>query len=355
MTNGGTANDLGQRRRCSWCGVEFVVKRPGQTACRGAHGRLTTLRKKNIVLAAAPKPVLKFDPARLPESLYTWPTRAKKTAVVVAIVVPGDPLSKQRPRATLTDHGMRVYTPRDTVQAEELIHSTIRIANRELLVDADQAYCVRLSFHTATMQRRDVDNMTKLVMDACTGVVWKDDSQVVEMHARVLRADPEPRTELLIASLGTGFIRVERPCLTCGRLIRRYPSGANIKYCSATCLGISRRTRPRPACIICGAEARSPWWVKRPVCSDECYEKAHFLTADCPRCGKPFRMRRSWPRKFCSEECRREAGYAGRQGKSYGRCEVCGGGTTRKEYVRCAKHQVYRGRRSAPLEQSAIS
>jgi len=56
-------------------------------------------------------------------------------------------------------------------------------------------------FFTKTQQRRDIDNMTKLFFDACTGIVWGDDSQVHELICRVVRSDENPRTEVAIYRL----------------------------------------------------------------------------------------------------------------------------------------------------------
>ena len=326
--------------KCVWCGASFVVVRPGQRACGQSHARLATMREGKLAAAAAPAPMRQFDPMRRPTSLYSWPKRVRASGILVATVIPGDPSSKQRPRAAITGGGMRIYTPKDTVAAEALIRSAVRIGNRSLVVDEDAAFEVRLSFHAATMQRRDVDNMVKLVFDACTGVVWKDDAQVLELHARVARSDPEPRTEMVIVSLGSGLIRQEMPCLVCQRPFRVYPSGARVRmYCSSACAAIAKRQHPRVACAVCGAPSRSSKGTEQPTCSRRCYETVHFATATCGWCQVEFKCAKSRIQKFCSSECRRLATNAARRGRLYGKCEVCGGGTSRREYTRCALHQ----------------
>lgn len=44
-------------------------------------------------------------------------------------------------------------------------------------------------------RRRDLDNVKGLI-DALTGVVWKDDSQIVDLHIRKFLASPKPRVEI---------------------------------------------------------------------------------------------------------------------------------------------------------------
>jgi Holliday junction resolvase RusA-like endonuclease len=48
------------------------------------------------------------------------------------------------------------------------------------------------------MKRGDLDNFTKVMFDALKGLVWLDDSQVVEIHS--FRADDKqyPRVEFLV-------------------------------------------------------------------------------------------------------------------------------------------------------------
>jgi Holliday junction resolvase RusA-like endonuclease len=47
-------------------------------------------------------------------------------------------------------------------------------------------------------RKHDWDNYHKLSMDACNGIVWDDDSQVVEAHVFKEYDKENPRIELLI-------------------------------------------------------------------------------------------------------------------------------------------------------------
>lgn len=101
--------------------------------------------------------------------------------------------SKQRPRF---GRGGNVYTPKRTLEAEMAVGWRFKQAARGHRVDGDSAFGVLLTFHGAR-EGQDVDNMTKLVLDGLNGVCWKDDRQVVEIHARKVTADT-PRTEVSI-------------------------------------------------------------------------------------------------------------------------------------------------------------
>ena len=53
-------------------------------------------------------------------------------------------------------------------------------------------------------------DLTKLIKDALNGVVWKDDQQVVELHA-IKRYGTKPMTEIFIEELlGAGGCREGR-------------------------------------------------------------------------------------------------------------------------------------------------
>lgn len=47
-------------------------------------------------------------------------------------------------------------------------------------------------------QRRDIDNFNKVLLDAGTGILWKDDSQIQELILRKFIDKKNPRVELHI-------------------------------------------------------------------------------------------------------------------------------------------------------------
>lgn len=101
--------------------------------------------------------------------------------------VPGNPRPKARPRVT----SRGTYTPS---QAAEDAFSMTALGARGYSRRLAGPVRLEVDFHMATARRVDIDNLTKLVMDACNVSLWEDDSQVADL--RVTRAvDREsPRT-----------------------------------------------------------------------------------------------------------------------------------------------------------------
>lgn len=102
---------------------------------------------------------------------------------VLRITIPGEPVSKGRPRFSKQGHA---YTPTKTKDAESRIAWAVKAANK-CSVDSESTFGVTVKFFNEKRTRRDVDNMLKLVCDALTGIVWADDAQVTEMSAGLQR------------------------------------------------------------------------------------------------------------------------------------------------------------------------
>lgn len=119
--------------------------------------------------------------------------------LLVDVTLPGQPVSKGRPR--LGRGG--TYTPERTRQAEREWRFQV-LAEKGvygLPIPAAGPVSVSLWFYCATRRRRDLDNMVKLVLDSLNGVVWLDDSQVVQLDARMELGAAEPRTVLRVWAL----------------------------------------------------------------------------------------------------------------------------------------------------------
>lgn len=109
----------------------------------------------------------------------------------------GNPVSKARPRMTRSG---RAYTPAATLEHEE------RIAQAAIAVipadwDAGHDYRLSATFYMATKRPTDVDNAYKAVGDALNGVLYYDDSQVVEIHGWRDYDRQNPRTVIAIESI----------------------------------------------------------------------------------------------------------------------------------------------------------
>lgn len=121
----------------------------------------------------------------------TW----QSMELIVGIVVLGQPVPKARPRV-VEGH---TYTPQRTKAYEELVGWTVRQRFPEIQPDGEHEYRVHATFYMDGRRRCDVDNLAKAgALDALNGIIWADDSQVVDLRAQVFRGSDDPRLELLI-------------------------------------------------------------------------------------------------------------------------------------------------------------
>lgn len=44
----------------------------------------------------------------------------------------------------------------------------------------------------------DIDNLAKGILDACNGILWKDDSQIVSLNVEKFITDSEPNIKLVV-------------------------------------------------------------------------------------------------------------------------------------------------------------
>jgi len=112
--------------------------------------------------------------------------------------VPGEPVAKQRPRVGA--HGS-VYTPRETKAFERTVALIAKVKLPRY--KAEDRLVVDLTFYCSS-QAKDLDNMCKSVLDGLQKAgIFKNDSQVMELHARKIRTAPgeESRTEIQVGTL----------------------------------------------------------------------------------------------------------------------------------------------------------
>ena len=125
----------------------------------------------------------------------------------IEFFVPGTPVGKGRPRAARRGAGVVMFTPGRTADYEALVATTaaaalagaMRIGTSQLLDGPLEAvlemrFPVPASWSKARRARAlagvewhtskpDADNVAKAVLDACNGVAFRDDSQIVMLTA----------------------------------------------------------------------------------------------------------------------------------------------------------------------------
>lgn len=150
---------------------------------------------------------------------------------MVVVVLEGDPRGKGRPKFAARNGFVQVYTDNETmvyeqliqeevlrlIGGETLIHNTKQIKRRTFIeaytdmggtpmfsgpvrVEMEIRHGIRASWtkaktagalagHVAPTIKSDIDNIIKIWFDAFNCCMWKDDTQVIEVHAKKLFAE----------------------------------------------------------------------------------------------------------------------------------------------------------------------
>lgn len=283
---------------------------------------------------------LNVSPLPVPGGLWDLMRSTVESFAIARVIIPGEPASKSRARFTKKYSKVQAYTPEKTKQAEAAVAWSFRKARSDWQVDQDGTFGVLAQFWAQTFQRRDVDNMLKLVMDGLTGVVWEDDAQVAEVSGRVVRGSTEPRTEFFVYYAAPNGAPPTNICENCGRRFRVYDSWKKKRYCKSACQdAVTRKARTR-SCKGCGGSyAPGAYEKTRLYCSTACRQRTTTTVGlVCVRCGQGFRQWTSWRPTgavLCSRDC--SVAYWRENGTKYrkGSCASCGAPTSRKEAVRC--------------------
>lgn len=133
---------------------------------------------------------------------------------MIKFTVPGNPQAQERPRFSRQGNFVKTYDPeksRDYKQYVKLVASQNapkRLLDGALKLSIDVYRTIpksiskvkyknemALSGALRPVTKPDVDNYAKGIKDALKGVIWKDDSQVVELVVRKWYSD-KPRIEV---------------------------------------------------------------------------------------------------------------------------------------------------------------
>lgn len=227
---------------------------------------------------------------------------APGTADLRFFVIPGEPVSKARPR--LGKGG--TYQKEEDKEAERRTGWHFRKAQRGAPPWTGNVAlgCV---FFRPNRQRIDVDNMLKHVCDSANGIAWLDDSQVTAVYG-VAEIDAEyPRTIIVMARHHSSLMRGTDADLRCPQCGNRFTGqGRNPqRHCSVTC-----------ANKAAGRDLSAP--------------------VQCKQCGNPFR-RKTAAQVFCGAECSRSfwKGRPRNRRNNRSRCSECGTQLSHNRGGRC--------------------
>jgi len=115
---------------------------------------------------------------------------------MLTFTIPGIPVAKGRPKATTINGMARMYTPAKTVAYESAVAMFARQAMGAaepipgpVAVSIVATWPIPASWSKKRREgakwktsKPDADNVAKAIGDACNGIVWQDDSQVVDLR-----------------------------------------------------------------------------------------------------------------------------------------------------------------------------
>lgn len=133
---------------------------------------------------------------------------------MINFTIEGVPVPQLRPRATRFGKGIRMYDPKKVKDYKDYVSMTARQhAPKELMTDAlKMELDIYRPIPKSTSKRRrklkngkrirpivkpDIDNYSKAILDSLNGIIYKDDSQIVELNIKKFYSD-QPRVEVRV-------------------------------------------------------------------------------------------------------------------------------------------------------------
>ena len=128
--------------------------------------------------------------------------------------IPGKPIAKKRPRFFRRGNFTGTYNDQRTEEGRFLweVQNQLPLGMNGPIIESEGHICMRVIFYmpipksTSKKKRQillyhtkkpDLDNLVKFVKDCFNDVVWKDDSQVAELHAGKMYSE-DTRTEITV-------------------------------------------------------------------------------------------------------------------------------------------------------------
>jgi Endodeoxyribonuclease RusA. len=136
---------------------------------------------------------------------------------MIRFTVYGEPVAQGRPRATNINGHIRMYDPKKSRDFKDYVRLVASENRPKKLLEGP--ICLEVKVYKPTLKsfskkkkaaaeagqlrptsKPDVDNYAKSIKDALKNVIWKDDSQVVDLHISKWYSET-PRVEIEIEEL----------------------------------------------------------------------------------------------------------------------------------------------------------
>lgn len=137
----------------------------------------------------------------------------------IRFTIPGNPFGKQRPRVVSRGRFSTAYTPKETVQYENLVKLCYEQAAKgerfpdDAMLDVEIVAYYEIPKSTAKKKRAamlsqeirptkkpDGDNIAKVVCDSLNSIAYHDDAAVVEIHVSKFYAEV-PHVDVTITQI----------------------------------------------------------------------------------------------------------------------------------------------------------
>ena len=112
----------------------------------------------------------------------------------------GDPLSKDNFKG-FNRYSGRPYLSQKFKSYESNIQLQILSQLPKDFQLLTQKLIVTLKVFLAKGRRMDAGNAPKSCLDACNGIIWKDDSQIQDLRVLMFYRDPNPRVEMEVGNM----------------------------------------------------------------------------------------------------------------------------------------------------------
>ncbi|MED3732535.1 RusA family crossover junction endodeoxyribonuclease [Geobacillus stearothermophilus] len=136
---------------------------------------------------------------------------------MIKFIVYGEPVAQGRPRATTVNGRVRMYDPKKSRDFKHYLKLAASKHRPEKLLKGPISLVVKVYKPTLKSfskkkkaaaeagqlrptTKPDVSNYLKLIEDALTGVIWKDDSQIIDCSISKYYSET-PRTEIQIKEM----------------------------------------------------------------------------------------------------------------------------------------------------------
>lgn len=130
--------------------------------------------------------------------------------MIQTFTIYGNPRAQGRPKFARRGKFVTAYDPKDSRDYKNNVAAQI-VAHKPVFM-AEGPLSVRMLFHlprpktlskkiTRPVKKPDIDNLVKGVFDSMKGIVWGDDSQVVELIAGKAYALEEPHVTITVTGI----------------------------------------------------------------------------------------------------------------------------------------------------------